>query len=72
MDLKPIIEQAAADPASATTDGQSATSHSLPDLIEADKYLSAKAAAGIVGPTGKRRSGLAGMRPATLTPPGAV
>lgn len=43
-DLKPIIEQVAAGPASAASGDRSATAQRLPDLIEADKYLSAKAA----------------------------
>lgn len=44
-DLSQQIEDAAGQPRSATVDGVSATSHSLPDLIEADKYLAGKTAA---------------------------
>lgn len=38
-DLTAEIETTAAEPASAEGDGQKASSHSLPDLIAADKYL---------------------------------
>ena len=63
---------AAADPLSATADGQSATGHSLPDLIAADQYLGQKAAAAARGATGKRASGFSFLRPAVAVPPGAV
>lgn len=39
------LEQAAQQPKRVRTDAGEAESHSLPDLIEADRYLAAKAAA---------------------------
>ncbi len=43
-DLKDTIRQNAQGPAKATIDGNSAEQHSLPDQIEADRYLASKAA----------------------------
>lgn len=58
------IEDAANDPKSASSpDGMSATGHSLPDLIAADKYLRARAAAS------DRRNG---VRFAKIVPPGSA
>lgn len=51
-DLTTAIEQAAADPASVTSDGISVTARSIADLIAADLYLAGKAA------RSKRRRGL--------------
>lgn len=42
-DLTPQIEQAAADPQSASVDGQSATARPMADLIAADQYVASKA-----------------------------
>ncbi len=47
IDLSAQIEQAAADPQSATSDNQSATARPIADLIAADQYLAAKAAIGL-------------------------
>jgi hypothetical protein len=44
-DLEDTIRDAAADPASASEDGRSATARSIDELIKADKYLASKAAA---------------------------
>lgn len=41
-DLSDEIETAASEPASAESDGQKAQSHSLPDLIAADKHLASR------------------------------
>lgn len=71
-DIGPQIEQAAAEPASATSDGQSASSHPLPDLIEADQYVKAKGAVTGTNPAGGPRSGWPALRPARVIPPGAV
>jgi hypothetical protein len=52
QDLSETIANAAGGPKAGTTDGFSVESHPLPDLIAADKYLGAKAAAK------KKRKGL--------------
>jgi hypothetical protein len=44
--LESRIEDVAAKPASVSVDGQSVSEQSINDLIAADKYLAAKAAAG--------------------------
>lgn len=41
-DLATAISSAAQGPKSASSDGESVTSHSIDDLIKADKYLTAK------------------------------
>lgn len=64
-DLTPQIEQAASEPKSATSDGQSATHHDLDDLIAADRYLKG---VNTVTSTG---TGWAGLRIARFKPPGA-
>lgn len=57
-----IVDVATA-PASTTTDGQTVTEHALPDLIEADRYQAAKAAAAATSAaTGKKASGFAFLR----------
>lgn len=45
-DLQDVIRDAAEKPASASVDGRSAQARSIGELIEADKYLAEKAAAG--------------------------
>jgi hypothetical protein len=60
-DLEETIRTAAAEPASASADGQSATAQPLRDLIDADKYLATKAAA---------RAQKPGIRFAKFIPPG--
>jgi len=44
--LDDIIREALASPKSATVDGQNVTAHDLRQLIDADRYLAAKKAAG--------------------------
>jgi hypothetical protein len=65
-DLTDTILQTAQEPASASSDGQSATAHSLKDLIEADKYLSQQAG-GAALPRKSR-----GLRFNRIVPPGSV
>lgn len=65
VDLQTTIETAAQAPASATSDGQSVTQQDLDKLIEADRYLSQKAAAG-------KAKNPAGIRITQLIPPGSV
>ena len=48
-DLTDTIEENAAKPKSATTDQGSVTAHSLPELVEADKYLKESEAAATPG-----------------------
>lgn len=62
-DLLPSIETNAAAPRSAMQDGGSATQHSLPDQIAADKYIKSSQAAA--------RGGLP-IRQVKLRPPGAA
>lgn len=61
-DLSDRIEEAAAAPASVTTDGFSVTNPRLSELIAADEYLTAKRAA-----SKKHR----GLRFTKIVPPGA-
>jgi hypothetical protein len=46
-DLKQQIRDAASGPASVTSGQRSATAQRIPDLIEADKYLSGKEVAAV-------------------------
>jgi len=62
-DLKTTIEDAAAGPASASVDGRSAAQHKLADLIEADRHLARRAAAG---------NPLAKLIPFKIKPPGSA
>lgn len=65
-DISQAVEYAAENPASASVDGRSATSHPIPDLILAEQYVAAKTAT-----TGGRS--LWGMtRPARVVPPGTT
>jgi len=59
--LDEVIREALAGPKSVTVDGQNVTAHDLKQLLDADRYLEAKKAAG------KPRIGFAKM-----VPPGAV
>ena len=45
-DLSDQIEDAAENPKKVDVDGTSVEAHSIPDLIEADKYLAGKTGAG--------------------------
>lgn len=58
--LSDVIRDAANNPASASTDAGSVSAHNIRDLIEADRYLASKAAAG--------RRGL-GLRLSRIVPP---
>lgn len=62
-DLSDTITTAASDPASVTSDGQSATTRPIADLILADQYLAAKDA------VRKRRRGITFTKVVT---PGAL
>lgn len=62
-DLTETIKTAAAEPQSATVDGVSVSQRPLKDLIDADKHLAGKAAAG-------RKT--VPIRFAKMVPPGAV
>ena len=66
-DLLTEITTVAGEPAQISTDGQTANSHSLPDLIEADKYLKDASAA----TAGTQKTGWARVRMARAIPPGA-
>lgn len=63
-DLSEQIEEAANGPARAAADGVDVTARPIRDLIEADKYLTAKRAAA-TNKTG-------GLRFAKLVPPGTT
>jgi hypothetical protein len=71
-DLTQTIADSAAAPQSTTTDGVTVTEHSLPDQIAAAKFLAAQQAAAATGPTGKKRSAWAYLRPAKAVPPSGV
>lgn len=60
-EITDAIAESAAEPKSVTIDGYSTTGHSLPDLIEADKYLRARTAQQSSGP---------GIKFFKLIPPG--
>ena len=58
--------------ASATTDGNSATAMDPLKQLEVADKLAARALGESANPNGGKRSGWAGLRPARVTPPGAV
>jgi hypothetical protein len=64
-DLTGTIETVAGEPQSASSDGQSASHHSLRDLIEADRYLRGTASATTA------RTGWALLRVSRFVPPSA-
>lgn len=70
MDELPIetLEQAANDPASATSDGLTVQSRSVDELIKLDEHLQKRAARA----ASTRRSGWAKLRMAQVVPPGTV
>ncbi len=55
-DLTEILGEAAEDPASFTSDGQTAVSRPLPDLIELDRHQAAKDALAGPNPNGGSKS----------------
>jgi len=59
--IQTAIEDSIAKPRSIASDGMSKSSHSIPDLIAADKHVAAKAAAS---------SKTMGLRFGRFTPPG--
>lgn len=63
-----IFEQAASDPASATSDGLTVQSRSVDDLIKLDEHLQKKAAVA----RSSRKSAWARVRMAQVVPPGTV
>ena len=62
-DLSDDIELAAAGPKKVTVDGETTEARDIADLIKADKYLAAKAAA---------KNGRGGLRFSKFVPPGAA
>jgi len=70
MDELPVeyFEQAADDPASATSDGLTVQSRSVDDLIKLDDHLQKKAARA----ASRRRTGWAKLKIAQVVPPGTV
>lgn len=62
------IAEAATQPASASVDGKSAAAHSITDMIAADKYARAAAAAEGVNENGGPRSGWGTLRGARGRP----
>lgn len=71
-DLTDTIEQAAQDPAAATSDGQSATARPIADLIAADRYLKGQQAVEEVNVNGGPKSGWGALRTARVIPPGGA
>jgi len=69
-DLSDRIEQAAADPAAAAVDGQSVTDRPIGDLIEAQKFLDARAVGRATNENGGPVSGWAATAPAKVIFPG--
>jgi hypothetical protein len=69
-DLTTEIETAAQEPATATSDGQTAASHPLPDLIAANKYLKSQEAATGTNIRGGPKSAWGMLRAARRVPPG--
>lgn len=72
MDETPTqtLEDALAEPTSASVDGQSVTSRPIQDLIAGEDKLAAKTIAAGVNANGGPRSGWNGLRPARIIPPG--
>jgi hypothetical protein len=68
-DIKQVIEEAAAGPASVSGDAGTVTQHSLSELIKADEYLSKTGGAESTGAIEKRTRGL---RFTKLLPGGAA
>ncbi len=63
-EIEDTIKDALESPKRVSADGVSVDSHSIPDLIEAAKYLESRKAA--------RRAGFLGIRLQKLKPPGAT
>lgn len=71
-DLTPDIETAAAEPASAASDGQSASARPLGELVEADRYLKGATALAGANRKGGRRSGFNALRTGVFVPRGPL
>ena len=63
-ELRAEIDQVAAEPASASGDGQSASSHSIPDLLKLESVRSGQAATSGTNVNGGPRSAWSKVRPA--------
>lgn len=66
------IAEAAAQPASASSDGRSAAAHPIPDQIAAADYAAAQEASEGTSAAGGPRSGWNMLRPAKAVPPGTT
>jgi hypothetical protein len=71
-DVSDIIDQTAAEPASAAGDAGSATAHPLPDLIALQRFKSGEEALTGSNSRGGRRSGFNALRTGVFVPRGAV
>ena len=66
------LDALALKPAAASSDAGSVTAHSLPDVIEADKYAAAKTALTGTNANGGSKSLWGTLRPMQAKPPGGV
>lgn len=66
------IAEAAANPQSASVDGQQAAAHPIPDQIEAAKFQASNEALDGTNDNGGPRSGWGRLRTARVVPPGAA
>ena len=66
------IARSVIEPKSSASDGNSAESQPIPDMIAADKYIRALAAASGTNPNGGRKSAWGGVRMARAIPPSSV
>lgn len=66
------IARAAAEPARASADGQSADAHPIPDQIAAVKFQQTQAATGGTNAAGGPKSGWRGLRAGRVIPPGGA
>jgi hypothetical protein len=66
------LDQAIADPAAASVDGQSVTANPVPAVIEGIKFRQEVAAATGTNANGGKRSGWGGLRPAQAVLPGGI
>lgn len=71
-EIRTETDQVAAEPASAASDGQSASSHSIPDLLKLESVRSGQAAMGGTNANGGPRSPFAKLRMGKYQPGGAV
>lgn len=71
-EIRTETDAVAAEPASASNDGQSASSHPIPDLLKLESVRSGQAAMGGTNAQGGPRSPFAKMRMGRYIPGGAV